>query len=155
MMTMTLTITPAEIQLQLQWYAWVEFLQLLLLCHCRLTRQHSYLQSYHTPALILPYSLPPSVYSKSSSDSHSTLSNMCPIHSTTATSCCGILSQSNSEFVVSKTALYTYKYIKIGIWSRTFGYPVRVLISCVPHQVSRLTIRHSWAPSNRVRWYLP
>ena len=69
MMTMTITITPADLPLQLQWYAWIEFLQLLP-CHCCLRRQHSYLQSYHTPSLILPYSLLPSVFSKLSSDSH-------------------------------------------------------------------------------------
>ena len=153
MMTMTLTITPAEIQLQLQWYAWVEFLQLLLLCHCRLTRQHSYLQSYHTPVLVLPYSLKPSVSSKLSSDIHSNfvLYVWYVSHPPTLLLTMKFLSQSNSACVVEKNVKIRHS-IYIQIFQNRHPEPKIVLpcqcqsphLMCVP-PVSRLAPQHSWA----------
>ena len=161
MMTMTITITPADLPLQLQWYAWVEFLQLLP-CHCRLTRQHSYLQSYHTaPPPTPPYYLTPchhlclQSYDLIATATLSYMSDICPIHhhhflSTTK----NILSQSNSAFVVAK--MWKYCIVCIQIFQNRYPEPKIVPPSGAPCQchsphlmcvppLSRLTIRHSWA----------
>ena len=174
-MTMTLTITGAVIQLQLQWYAWVKFLQLLLLCcisasvyQCTSVYQCISVSLYHKTTFQLLISpklshcsvlTPICVFKVTILQLASNNSHMCLCDIVTCVIMCFYFHVVPIKHQFLLPTLRTQKR-SIDASSEAENcaklpcHSVTVLFSCVSHR-RHVLLRHSWAASNRVRCYLP